>query len=147
MTTWGKTTSYRYAIDNGWYEECSAHMPVLQVSTGYWNNEEKCKETAAKCNTIYEWSQKFRMAYNAAKENGWFEECCKLLKDPYNRWTQENCINLCKKCSSKSEFKKHSSAYKAACKNGWIEECYKQAGFPPKGIFIYVNNVPQKPSF
>lgn len=99
----------------------------------YWHNKENCKAVASLCKSKSEFHTRYRAAYRASKQEGWFDELCKLYWN-FSDWTIEQCKEEASKYTDRSEFYTHSRlAYKAAEANGWLEgicnhmmdsECY-----------------------
>jgi predicted GIY-YIG superfamily endonuclease len=108
---------FKNHINNGYNENLH--------KTGFWTFEE-CIKSANKYKTNNEWLKKDSGAYNAAKRNGWLDECRKHMKVGRNRgyWTLKLCLNESKKYKTPSEWSKNEpNSYSAACRNGWKEEC------------------------
>jgi superfamily II DNA or RNA helicase len=117
--------AYNSADYNGWMEECTNHM----IKRGFLTKE-MCIESALKYNTINEWRKYHASDYTAAIRKNWIDDCTKHMiasTRVKGFWKiKENCINVAKKCTLKSEFiKKYYTAYDNAKKNGWLEECYE----------------------
>ncbi len=74
------SNSYRAAKSNGWFNEFTSHMIILKVKESYWTKEH-CIENALKFKTKGEWKKNGFSSYNAAKKNGWLDECCKHMKN------------------------------------------------------------------
>lgn len=57
---------------------------------GYWHNYENCRLVASTCLSKSEFHGKFRAAYRASKQEGWFD---KLEKEfwSYDGWTLTMC--------------------------------------------------------
>jgi predicted transcriptional regulator len=118
--------AWENAKKNGWFDECTAHMISNKFPAGYWNNKERCIESAKQFKTIKDWSRTNYGAWENAKKNGWFDECTahmisNRLPDFY--WTLELCKQDALKYKTKIEWSKSSKAYKSALNNKWIEEC------------------------
>lgn len=66
------------ARKNGWFDECVEHMskPKQEKPSGYWYIKENCLVEARKYKTKTEWLKNSSSSYNAAKINGWYDECC-----------------------------------------------------------------------
>lgn len=100
---------------------------------GYWHNFEHCKEVAKECSGVFEFHEKYRSAYRASKQEGWFDTLYQMFWSPDN-WTFEQCQTEAMKYTDRSKFYKYSKlAYKAAKANGWLgkicnhmvdSECY-----------------------
>lgn len=61
------------ALHNGWYEECTAHMP-LNSQFKFKNNKSNCLNAALKCNTMSQFIKEFPGAYNQARKGGFINE-------------------------------------------------------------------------
>lgn len=120
-------TLYERAEKNGWILECCKHMENGGRTRVYWTKL-LCVEDAKKYRTKSEWQRSSSSAYQRARKNGWFEECCKHMDQTkkHHYWTKERCIKAAKECKTRKEFiKRFGSAFGAARKGGWIEECCK----------------------
>ena len=71
----GEGAGHSAALKKGWLDECCGHMENLHKPNGYWNLD-NCKKSALKFTTKTAWHKGEGGAYNAAKENGWRDECC-----------------------------------------------------------------------
>lgn len=96
---------------------------ILSMKTfGYWHNYENCRLAASTCLSKSEFHGKFRAAYRASKQEGWFD---KLEKEfwSYDGWTLTMCQTEAMKFSNMREFYTYSrNAYKAADKHGWLDK-------------------------
>lgn len=81
--TWqkGNPLSYRWAAQNSWLEECSAHMTASRKADGYWTLD-RCQEEAKKYKTKVEWRLEGRASYSAANRNRWISKCCEHMENP-----------------------------------------------------------------
>jgi hypothetical protein len=99
---------------------------ITRKPNGYWTLE-RCKASAKPHSNPYAWQKAEGSAYNAARKNGWFEECCANMTDskkPNGYWTLERCKASAKPHPNKKAWEKAEiSAYNAARKNGWLEIC------------------------
>lgn len=98
----------------------------IRKPDGYWTYE-KCAEEALKYFTKKEWAENENSAHNAARNNGWFEECCahmeRLTNIPY---TKEECLKSALKYETTTDWaRKGKGAYSASKRNGWFDECTK----------------------
>ena len=73
------SASYNAARQNQWYQELSAHMRKSRNLNGYWCIE-RCLEESSKYSSIKEWKANNGSSYNAAKKNGWYDECTKNMR-------------------------------------------------------------------
>jgi hypothetical protein len=115
--------SYVKSKVNGWYDECTAHMaPNKNKPKGYWTKE-RCIEDALRYSSRKEWSS--QSSYNAAKKNGWVEECASHMVKKINIWKdKERCLEVAKRHGSIRQWQlNHSTSYSMAKKNGWFDEC------------------------
>lgn len=89
---------------------------------GYWHIFENCREVASKCGSKSEFHEKYRAAYRASKQEGWFDKLVEMFWS-YEDWTFEMCHADAQKYSDMSEFYVHSRiAYNAAEKHGWLDD-------------------------
>jgi hypothetical protein len=119
--------SYTSAKKNGWFEEATAHMVEGCTPAGYWTKE-RLSESANKYKYFGDWLKHDRLAYQAAKRQGYFDECTKhmsYLTVPNGHWQiKENVLAEARKYKTRSEFnKKSSGACNSATQNGWYDEC------------------------
>lgn len=151
-TTWKRhsSSSHSAARENGWYDECTAHMIVSKFTNKIkqkaieiespklkktnkgklefkvWTKE-SCIEEALKYPFKNRWKQNSCGSYIVAKRNGWFEECIAHMvevKKPSGYWTKERCIEDALKYKLKTEWKRYGgSSHYAAKHNGWYDEC------------------------
>ena len=93
--------------------------------SGYWTLE-NCKESALKHNKPEDWYKADGGALQAAKRNGWYEECIKhmIIGKNGGYWTKELCIEDARKFNTRKEWiKNNNTPYSLALINGWLEEC------------------------
>lgn len=94
----------------------------LPRPSGTWNFE-ACKEEALKYMRLYDWVKNSIGSYDAARRNGWLEECCKHMTGRFI-WTKELCVEEALRFERPSDWKKNScGSYGAAWRSGWLEEC------------------------
>lgn len=122
------------ARKKGWLSDCIVHMipePEKKKEINNVNNahihwtKELCVESAKKFNTVTDWVKNGRGAHDAAKRNGWLNECIEhmifLRRKPYSK---EECIQSASKYQTIIEWqKKEKVIYNAAHRNGWLNEC------------------------
>lgn len=63
------------AQQNGWMDQCCAHMVSDRKPRGFWTLE-TCMEDAAQYSSRVEWSNKSQSGYASAVANGWLDQCC-----------------------------------------------------------------------
>jgi hypothetical protein len=83
-SAWSKANASACGIarNNGWLDECCAHMEQKYHPAGYWTKE-RCIEDAKQFNTTYDWRhQGVGHGYHIACKNGWLEECCRHMVKP-----------------------------------------------------------------
>jgi hypothetical protein len=130
--SWRKSKSeasaYHAARRNGWLDQCCDHMlsksEAITRSLSKWDLE-SCKEDALRFSTRTEWGLSSGGAYNAAKVNGWVDECCAhmdVLVD--NSRTLESCTASALRFSSREDWRRGDvAAYGFAQKRGWMDQC------------------------
>lgn len=69
--------SYRSALKNDWLDEITSHMIKLIKPKNYWTKN-KCKEKALLCKNKFDFSKKYKSAYNKSYYNGWLNVFFKL---------------------------------------------------------------------
>lgn len=120
-------SAYGAACNNNWLDICTSHMKYINRPNGYWNNKERCIESAKQYNTRTEWIDKNSAAYRNALKNGWLDECTAHMtsvQKPRGYWTLERCKEDALKYKIRFEWQKNNvSAYQTAHRNGWLEEC------------------------
>ena len=120
------SSSYNASKQNGWFDECVAHMVVFFISVDSWLKE-TCIEEARKYETKTKWLKTNNSSYKAAKKNGWFDECTAHMiqtQKPAGYWTKEKCLEEALMFNIKEEWKKNGRhSYAAALRNGWYGEC------------------------
>jgi hypothetical protein len=120
------SASQQAARKNGWYAECTAHMVELQKPFGFWVFE-RCKEEALKYNSKSDWAKNSSSSYDAAKKNGWFDECTKHmveLQKPSGFWTLERCKEEALKYNTRNEWReKGKNSYQAAMSAKFLDKC------------------------
>ena len=87
-------------------------------------NKENCLDSAKKYRTKLDWHKGQQSAYQAARRNGWFNECIKHMDVIIIAWTKAECIKNARKYNNISDWiKNEKRAYGAAYRYGWITEC------------------------
>lgn len=99
----------------------------------YWHDFEHCKEVASQCSGPFDFHERFRAAYRAAKQEGFYNHLYQLFWAPDN-WNFERCRDIASKYTNRAFFyREQRLAYKAAEANGWLDpicshmydsECY-----------------------
>ena len=74
----GHPLSHRNASQNGWLEQCSAHMREIKKPDGYWTLS-LCKKEAGKYSSKAEWRLSHKASYAKANKEGWIDECCEHM--------------------------------------------------------------------
>lgn len=114
---------------NGWMELCTVHMQRLYKPKGFWGCLENCMASASNYGTITEWQNGEGAAYQAARVNGWLDQCTAHM--PYNLPSDNDAIYLWKVLG---EFRNGVQVYKVgvtSVKRGdqRIREVAKTHGF------------------
>ena len=140
---WSKKSSgaVHAARNNGWFDDCVMHMIRPINPSGYWTKE-KCIESASKFKNSAEWEKNEQPALQAARRNGWLEECRKHMKIGRNAgyWTKEKCLESARKFNTVSDWiKNDNSAVCGARSHGWYSECIAHMKKRNKTINIYNN--------
>lgn len=125
---WSENDSgaYAAALRDGYFEEATAHMEVLNPK-GKWSEKEVVMVDAKKYPSRSEWQFASVGAYESAKLYGWFEEAVahmpKRAPNKNIKWNKEAVIKDAKKYKFRKDWHTNSSgAYEAAKKNGWFKE-------------------------
>ena len=124
----GGASSYNIAKENGWFDECVAHMLSKSKPSGFWKIKENVLTEAKKYSIKSEWIKKSSASYSSANKNGWSDECVahmEIKTKPNGFWKiKENVLADARKYSTRSEWSKApSSSYTSAKENGWFDEC------------------------
>jgi len=123
----GCSGSRSSAQDNGWVQECSAHMTYEVRPDGYWTKEKVLVE-ARKYDTKKEWRASCKGSFRKAQDNKkLYEEAVAHmtpLKKPSNYWNEETCMENAKKYKTKKDwYKGNVYAFQLSQKKGWYKEC------------------------
>ena len=118
--------AYAAARNGGYLKEAVAHMVVLNPK-GKWSEKKDVLADSKKYKYRHDWQDASVGAYEAAKNNGWFEEAIahmpKRAPNKYIKWNKNAVLKDAKKYSFKKDWnKKSSGAYGAAKDKGWFEE-------------------------
>ena len=70
-------------------------------------NYDTCLEEARKYKSRSEFSKKCRSAYDAARRNGWLDDC--TFEEQRQIWDKKSCLEEAHKYKSRNEFKKKCS--------------------------------------
>lgn len=98
-----------------------------------------CKKDALKYKSKREWAERSAGAWDAARSNGWIDNCSKHMKVRKLRngtWSLARCLEDAHKYKTRGEWKRKSaSAYGAAWSRGWLNQCCAHMTSPraPKG--------------
>jgi len=118
--------TYRAANNNGWLEECCAHMTVVFTPSGWWTLE-RCLEISRQYTTRGEWQKTHSTSYQAARKHGFLNECTAHMtrvKQPNGYYTKMVCLESARLYSCKRDWSVGNiSAYGIARRRGWLEEC------------------------
>ena len=138
--TWkiGNQSSLHAARKNGWLDECTIHMIIVNKPVGYWTKE-KLIDEAKKWETTLEW-KKLGEGYRYACAYGLLDEVTTHMmgRIPKGYWTKERCLEDALKYNLKSEWIKNcASPYNISKKNGWLDECtaHMVEGCKPAGYW------------
>lgn len=129
----GNRKAYNAAYRQKWLSLCCGHMREPRKDVEACDNGEpptyrrwtvpEIKLDAAKYSTRKEWFNESRSAYEAAKRNGIFEECCAAMI-PRFTWSVESLMLDAAKYSRRCDWKKHSgAAFEAAKRAKCVKEC------------------------
>lgn len=127
-TAWQRASGQSYTLSrqNGWLKEFTAHMIKNAKPEGYWTKE-RCKANAKKYKTKTEWTKFGMGAVDAARRNGWYEECTAHMKNGYkkeSKFTLKHCKSIAKKYKRPNDWKQNDpSSYWGAQRNGVLKEC------------------------
>jgi superfamily II DNA or RNA helicase len=127
-TEWAKNSagSYNATQRNKWVYEFCFHMINSRKPRNYWTLD-RCKEEVLKYKTRTEWRKNSSNSYDAARKNGWINECYPSIVEshkPKGYWTLDRCKEDALNYKTKQEWKNNSAgSYNAVCKNGWVDEC------------------------
>ena len=117
-------SAYSAARLGGYLQEAVVHMKILNLK-GKWSKKKDVLLDAKKYKHRYLWQESSVGAYEAAKNNGWFDEATLHMTKPdmTHKWTKAAVKKEAKKHKYKIDFHKNSvGAYEAAKKNGWFDE-------------------------
>ena len=124
--------SYNSAKQNGWFEECTAHMEYVVNPNGYWT-EDRLLESAKKYEVYSDWVKNEKKAYSSAVRKGLLDKCIAHMNFfvRNGHWNiKENVLAEALKYKTRGEFSKNSSgAYNSAKQNGWFDECIAHMGY------------------
>ena len=122
--------AYAAAMNGGYLKEAVAHMEVLNPK-GKWSNKKDVLADAKKFKYRHDWQDSSVGAYEAAKNNGWFEEAVAHMTRPdmTQKWTKGAVKKEAKKYKFKSDFNNNAvGAYEAAKNKGWFDEVTAHMG-------------------
>ena len=137
--------AYNSAKQNGWYDECIAHMDYAEGHTpaNFWTKE-KVLSIAKKYDNRLDWVKNNKKSVDAARRNGWMEKAISHMNlsiKPFGYWeVKENVLAEALKHKTKKQWQKKSNgSMKSARKNGWYEEAtahmIKSKNYKPKGYW------------
>jgi len=125
-SAWQKASvgAYEAAKKNGWFDEATAHMTRPDM-TQKWTKAAVKKE-AKKYKFKSDFNNNAVGAYEAAKNNGWFDDVTAHMgnkKAIPTKWNKKAVLDDAKKYKKKSQWKKNSpGAYGASHKGGFYKE-------------------------
>ena len=118
--------AYNRAKEQGWFDECVAHMEQ-RAPAGHWDIPENVLAEARKHATRGDWFNASQPSYKAAKRLGIFEECTAHMGEPVAgvlKYTKQDCFDIASRYTRRKEFiHQASGAYGAAKRYGIAEEC------------------------
>jgi hypothetical protein len=119
---------YRTAVRRGMIDDmCEFFGWDKRKPNGYWTKE-RCLEEARKYKTVSEWRNCGNGSPDAARDNGWLEECKAHMKHgkghkPNGYWTKEKVIEISQKYKTKKDWRNnHKASFRAAQRYGWYKE-------------------------
>jgi hypothetical protein len=122
--------SYNSAKENGWIDECTAHMKNFikkpRKPAGYWHDKKNCMEEAKKYDSTYDWYKHSPQSLLAAIKINCFTECTKHMS--VREWPFSKTRRSKKKCFIEASqhpclesWKKFNPmSYGDAYKYGWL---------------------------
>lgn len=112
-----KGSSHSISKRRNWYEECVAHMPLLNKPTGYWNIKENVLAEAKKYEYKEDWKKNSSGSNSSARRKGWYDECVAHMIPVKFKWGKESLLKEANKYKTTSEFLKYSNgAYQVSIK-------------------------------
>ena len=118
--------AYEVARQNGWLDNYT-WFEERQKPAGYWDDFDKCYQTALTCKTKTEFIKKHNRAYVVARNNDWLKHYTwfNIRRTAHNKkWTHDTVISEAKKYKTKKDFSLNArGAYKVALQNKWLNEC------------------------
>jgi len=118
--------AYSAAKRNGWYQEATKHMEVLNPK-GKWSSKSAIIDDAKKYSSRSVWMKSSSGAYEAAKKLKYFDEAVAHMKVQKKRWAVEDVLNSVNKHKTLSSWRKEDeSRYRAAVKFGVIARIRSQ---------------------
>jgi hypothetical protein len=137
---WSKQDSpaYQAARKNGWYAECTAHMPLTKKPNGYWDLA-KCLIESSKYKSIKDWVRHSSVSYGVAQKNPkWFQACTAHMDRLWEKkWIPDSIKEDAKRFQTLSEWAQSSpGAYSAGLKLGLIAEATAHMPQNPRWIGV-----------
>ena len=98
------SAAYLQCLRSGWIDEFIPEYELHRES-GYWNDKERCRKEASKCETRTQFRKLNQPAYHCSIENNWIDEFFPIKntskyinsENPYINYTKEQCYELVKK--------------------------------------------------
>lgn len=117
-----KGSAYNKAIDQGWFEELTAHMPKPLTGFKPFSYDE-CKTESEKYNSRSEWMKYSGASYDRARENNWLDE---LMPSYHKKFTLKECREDALKYKTKAEWwDKNPRLVGQAVRSGFYDKCTK----------------------
>jgi hypothetical protein len=129
----GDPIAYGASKRHGWYEQCTAHMPLAKKRNNFWN-EETCLAEAKKYKNISSWVRANGSSYQVAKSNPkWFKNCTAHMDRLWEKkWTAKTILEDAKKYSTMQDWVRSSTGYGAALKHKIVKEATSHMNKNPK---------------
>ncbi|PSV00562.1 hypothetical protein [Photobacterium kishitanii] len=120
--------SYFYAVQNRWVEICCTNIILRNAKSGILVSDlEDCINSAARYQSITEWSMSDQKTYRIAYIAGIVKACSQHMSKKNKRRTISDCIQISKKYKSPKEWKDHDPlSYISAKRRGLFNsDCTK----------------------
>ena len=104
-------------------DKATGHMKILNPK-GKWSKKISVIQDAKKYSTKLTWMKNSSGAYEAAKNNNWFDDATAHMKVLRKRWTKEEIIIDAKKYTTKVQWRNASSGARMAARR---LNCFEEA--------------------
>lgn len=98
---------------------------ITMKTANYWTKD-RCKKEARKYQTRTLFAKKSGGCYQKAWTEGWLDDICKHMKSlikPNGYWTKDRCLDVAKKCKTRTEFNRSfCRAWEVCRENNWLDE-------------------------